>query len=205
MTVRRVFQGLLLIAVGALASLVIALGRGHNTLLERYDRLRKIASEAHLGMYVPATTARTIEGDSIALAAGRPEQRQLLYFLTTSCPYCRASIPAWRRLAAEADGLENVTVVGIVIDSAHLASAYRRAHKLRFPIVALLDRRTTALFKATRVPLTMVVDGGGRVLFARVGELVESPGVDSVRQALSAPAPWAAAAGEPLVSRSEPS
>lgn len=80
-------------------------------------------------------------------------------------------------------------MVGVAFDSAHLVGPYAREHELSFPLVVLDDRRTAALYRVTRVPLTMVVDGSGRVRFARIGQLTDPAAIDSVRAALTAPLP----------------
>lgn len=163
--------------------LVVVLAASHRDLSDRHQELLRFATEPHAGMYVPAFDATTIGGDTLKIGEARPGQRQLLFFLTTSCPYCRASIPAWKELTRSAP--VEASVVAVALDSTHLVEAYRRQHGLELPIIVLSDRRLRALYRVNRVPLTMVVDESGRVLAARTGELSESAAVDSIRRAVT--------------------
>lgn len=163
--------------------LVVVLAASHRDLSNRHEELLRLATQPHPGMYVPAFDAATVDGDTVRIGEARPGQRQLLYFLTTSCPYCRASIPAWKELTRWAP--DDISVVAVALDSAHLVEAYRRQQGLELPIIVLSDRRLRALYRVNRVPLTMVVDESGRVLAARIGELSGSAAVDSIRRAVS--------------------
>lgn len=191
---RNLKTALLAVALAMAVVLVLALAGQVRSLRERYVELRRIAYDAYAGMYVPPYTATTLSGDTITL--GGPGQRQLLFFLTTTCPYCQATLATWKALADEAASgagrpapEEDVRVIGVVLDSTHLVEAYRDEHGLAFPLVVLQDLRYAALFRVTRVPLTMVVDGrAGRVVHARIGELEEPGAIDSIRAALRAPA-----------------
>lgn len=181
---RPTLVALLATAVG----LVIVLARESSALADRYERLRRLATQVHAGMYVPAHETATITGAPITLAEVSPGRRQLLFFLTTTCPYCRASLPAWKELAAQAEALGHIAI-GVALDSLHLLGPYAREHELSFPVVAFDDQRTTALYRAFRVPLTMVVDGTGRVRFAHIGVLTDAAAIDSVRAVLAPPSP----------------
>lgn len=190
MITRRVVFGLTLMALALTSVLLITIARDRNALADRYERARRLAMLGYPGMYVPVRGATTMAGDSIVLGDPGVGRRQLIFFLTTSCPYCRASLPAWKRLAEDAGRLGRIDVVGVGFESTRRLSEYAGEHGLSFPMVALDDRRTAALFRAHRVPLTMIVDQAGRVLLTRVGELVLDSSVDSVRHVLTAPTPW---------------
>ena len=78
-------------------------------------------------------------------------------------------------------------MLGVVLDSAHLAKPYADEHALPFPVAVLDDQRYRRLFRVTRVPLTMVVDERGRVLLGRLGELTSRTAIDSVVTAMREP------------------
>jgi len=86
-----------------------------------------------------------------------------------------------------------VTAVGVGLDSAHLVRTYGEEHDLRFPIATLEDLRYAALFRATRVPVTLVVGEPGRVLYGRTGALSSEEALDSVLSALGSNPPGIAA------------
>lgn len=184
---RIIVPAVLAIALTIAVALVIALTQDLRASTDRYDRLLTVATQAHRGMYVPDHAVTTLAGDPAVLGTDGTGRRQLLFFLTTTCPFCRASLPAWKELTAEARAAGNVTVLGVVLDSAHLAEPYADEHALPFPLAVLEDQRYRRLFRVTRVPLTMVVDERGRVLIGRLGELTSRAAVDSVVNAMPDP------------------
>jgi peroxiredoxin len=122
-------------------------------------------------MVVPTFRALTLGGDSVTIGA-TPGRRQVLLFFTTTCPYCLASLPAWRRIAA-ADSAEptRFDLIGVSLDSAEQSSRYVMVHAVPFLVVMLPERKLARLYRASSVPLTMVLDSTGRVVYARLGQL----------------------------------
>ena len=115
------------------------------------------------------------EGDSL----------QLVVLLTSSCPYCKASLPAWSALARElSDSMRAVSIIALTTDSAHVATAYAVEHGLGFPLVPIPERRLAALFRAFTVPQTVLLGSDGRILYSRLGTLELGPSVDSIRAAI---------------------
>jgi len=186
---RRAMTVALVVALTIAVAFEVVLA-GRVGLLE--DRLREAlrnSSDAHAGVFVPTFVEATLNGDSIVIA--KPGERQLLFFLTTTCPYCRATVPVWNELSREFASRRGVTVLGVVLDSAHRAQEYRDELDIHFPLVVLEDRRYAVLMRANTVPLTMIIDGvTGRMVHARSGELVGSAAVDSIRTAIVNPTPW---------------
>ena len=178
------FKSLLTPAALAVASiLVVALAMRVRRLNDENAELVKYATHPYAGMFVPAFSSATTDGAEMSVATPR-RGRQVLFVFNHTCPYCRASIPAWTRLAAEAEAAGGRgAAVGLSLDAPDTARAYVARHGLRYPVVAFPDRRTAAWYRTRLVPVTMVVDSSGRILFARVGELLEGPVTDSVRVA----------------------
>ena len=188
---------LLFMLLAASAVLIVVLGRQKATLTERNRLLLERLTQVHPGLVVPEHPVETLTGEPVILGRATSGERQLLFFFTTTCEYCLASLPAWKALAAEAGRLHGISVVGVGLDSAHLVKRYGEEHELRFPIATLEDLRYAALFRATRVPLTVVIGEQGRVLYGRTGEMSTEAAVDSVLMALrSSPPGVASAAGE---------
>ncbi len=135
--------------------------------------------QAHEGMVVPGFLATTLSGDSVTIG-GLDAGMQILFFFNTSCPYCRASIDGWNRVAQAVEDSDSVKVFGVVLDSARAAQKYALDHELQFPVAVIPERRLAQLYRINRIPLTLVVDGAGRVAFAKAGELVEETAIDSI-------------------------
>ena len=166
---------------------MVVLARQNGDLRERMARVQRDASWPRAGLFAPTFTAAALDGRSLTVGERGDGGRQLLLYFTTTCPYCRASLPAWRELAALADTLASprVEVIGVVLDSAHRAPAYAAEHVLPYPVVPLASTKLRSLYRARSVPLVMVVGHDGRVLFARTGVLEDRAAIDSVRRAMT--------------------
>ncbi len=170
-------------AIAAAAILVVVLGLRVKKLTRQNEEMYRRLTRPTAGMYVPAFTAPGADGGAVSV--GSPARgRQVLFVFNRTCPYCRASIPTWSRIGAEAEAANGRgAAVGLSLDPPDSARAYAARHALRYPVAAFPDLRTVALYRTRAVPVTMVVDTAGRVLYARLGELTEGPAADSVRAA----------------------
>jgi len=186
MSRHTITTGILGIALAGAVGLVITLASQEHDLADAAHDMARLATRAHAGMYVPTYEATSLMGAPITLADVEPARKQLLYFFTTTCPFCSATLPTWKELAKDAKAV-GVNVIGVSLDSLHLTQAYRAEHRLSFPIVLMDDQRYMAMYRANQVPLTMLVDETGRVSLARAGELTDPAAIDSVRNALVAP------------------
>ena len=169
------------LALAAAAALVVILSLRVRSLKAENEELFRRLTRPYAGMYVPPFAAPTTDGGAVEVARGR---RQVLFVFNATCEFCRASIPAWSRIAAEAEAAGGRgAAVGLSLDTPDTARAYAARHGLRYPVAVYPDRRTEALYRTRTVPVTMVVDSAGRVVLARIGELREGPAADSVRAA----------------------
>lgn len=182
---RRLVHALPSVALFAALALVLLLARQNRALADRTGKLQKRAFEPYAGPWVPTVETRTLDGLPLTLGEHPGGRRQLLLVFTTTCEFCRASLPSWRRLAAVADTMREppTQVVGVVLDSGD-AEAYRRTHDLRFPIARFPTRRAESMYRVRSVPLIFVLDPNGQAIYSRVGVLSEPSEVDSVIAAL---------------------
>lgn len=167
--------------------LVVVLARRLRSLSEAYVEIQRLSTALHTGSVVPTFWTATLGGDSITVGeAADTASRQLLFFFTTTCPYCKATLPVWAEVADSAAKLGPglVQVVAISLDSAAATRAYVAEHRLQYPVVLFPDWRMTRLYRAGRVPTTVVLNGEGTVLYARVGLLRERMVRDSIYQVL---------------------
>lgn len=173
------------VLLAAAAALVVALAWQKRSLEQRYARLLERSLNPHPGLFVPAFSAATVAGDSVRIGEPQPGTAQLLFFFTTTCPYCKASLPAWNRIVRATEGIHDVAAYGVALDSLHLTREYVRERAMTRPIVVLNDRRSTSLYRVRRVPLLLLVGEGGRVRFSRIGTLEDPAAVDSVLDAMA--------------------
>lgn len=164
--------------------LVVILGIQLRDVRRQYGDFIQRATTPHAGVYVPAARLVSLTGDTVVVGDAPTGRRQVLLVFTTTCPYCRASLPAWKQLAAAATGAPGAPeVIGVSLDSAAATERYVGEHHLPMPVVRFEPGRLQSLFRARRVPLIIVIDGRGRVLYGRTGVLSDPAAVDSVLRA----------------------
>jgi len=173
-------QGALVFA----AILVLMLGRANRTLRDQNEELLHRVRTPQPGHYVPLISGITQQGDTVILGGGRDEEVELLFFFSTTCPFCRETIPAWNQIAESVGSRSGIQVVGVALDTPDQVEVYSYDRGLRFDVLPLADRRNADLFGARAVPLTMVVGADGRIGYARQGPISMQVVVDSVLNAV---------------------
>jgi peroxiredoxin len=123
-----------------------------------------------VGKPAPPFFARTIAGDSVALASltGRPV---LVNVWATWCEPCLKEIPYLVQLypARHAAGLE---LVGVSVDAPGAEEGIRafvKEHGMTYTIWYDPDRRVTAAFRSFGVPASYIVDRRGILRWQHVG------------------------------------
>lgn len=170
-------------ALALAAALVVVLAVRVKSLNRENEELFRRVTRPYVGMFVPAFTSATTDGGTVDVAHPR-KGRQVIFVFNATCPYCRASIPEWTRISQAVEAANGRgSAIGVSLDSPDTAKAYATRHSLRYPVAVFPDRRTSSIYRTRTVPVTMVVDTAGRVVLARIGELKEGPGADSVRVA----------------------
>ncbi len=172
-TVRNTARGVFGLLVGAA---LLILGLRVRALEERNRGLVRRFSEPHPGLLVPAFKALTVSGDSLAVAAVRDTSREVVFFFTTTCAYCQASIPRLRDLHATLGS--GLVLVGL--DSSKAVARFADSLELPMPVAFMPDLRTTRLYRIRSVPQLMVFDSTGRAVYTRAGALLGQAEVDSV-------------------------
>ncbi len=181
--------------VAICAVLVLLLAQRHRDLTRGYSELRRNTSLLRAGDVVPTFAATALDGAGVTIGAtGTPDARQVLFLFRTTCPYCAATLPVWRRIADSLRrvGTLRIQVLAISLDSAAPSRAYARGHQLPYPVVLFPERKLARLYRVAATPQTLVLNAEGLVLYAHAGLLDNPAVVDSVLHAATAP-PRAAA------------
>ena len=182
-------------------ALVAVLGWSNRSLAKENGELWDRLVRPYRGFVVPAFTARATDGREVVVADSDSTRSQVLFVFSKGCLVCTQTLATWRGVASALAGERvHVAVVGISLDSAAVAANFAADNRLPFPVVGFPDLRTKAGYRAREVPLTMVVDGRGRVVYSTTGLLQGRAAIDSVVTAASA-----AAAPRPSVTASQPS
>ncbi|MGI8499143.1 MAG: peroxiredoxin family protein [Gemmatimonadaceae bacterium] len=178
-------------ALVASAAMVVVLAiQSHNLKQRNQDLIRRF-TEPHPGLLVPSFQAHTLDGDTVTVGESSTDDRQVLFFFSSTCAYCLKSLGAVAALDSMLTTQTNprARVYAIAVDSA--ASARRLVDQigLRVPVVPLPVHRLALLYRVRVVPQLFVLDSGGRTVYARGGELDRGPGLDSVIAAVRLKAP----------------
>ena len=176
-----------LVALAAAAALVIVLARQNRELRVEQVALIDRATLPYAGMWVPAVSATSMDGATLRIGEPGRGGAQLLYFFTTTCQYCRASIPALKQVAARVKA-PGVAMIGVTDEPAEPTRAYAAGHALPFPVASVPEQRVMGLFRSRTVPLLTVVNADGRATYTRQGVLRGAAAIDSVVSAARAAA-----------------
>ena len=126
----------------------------------------------------------------------------LVNFWATWCDPCRAEMPAMNKLRASLDGRPFAV---LAVNLAESESRIRRfMEQVPLEFVVLLDRDSGAAkaWKARVLPVSFVLDAGGRIRYSALGEIDWAQ--DGVRQAILALMPREATPPRAALSASTP-
>jgi cytochrome oxidase Cu insertion factor (SCO1/SenC/PrrC family) len=144
------------LALAVASSLVVVLALQKRDLVTRVETLTERIRHPYVGMYVPAVTLSAVTGDSVLLGGPPLGRVQVLFVFSTRCQYCKASLPAWKQIAAELAASERVEVVGVSLDSVDATRRYLGEHGIDLLVVS----------------------------FTRIGALTETGAIDSIIRAV---------------------
>lgn len=169
-----------------LAAAVLVLGVRNRALEVRNRSLVRRFTEPHPGMLVPSFAGATVHGDTTLIGAPSGDTRQVVWFFTTTCSYCRMSLD--KLLALDAALKSAVLTAGellmVGLDSAAAVRRYADSLRLSVPVVYMPSERLALLYRVRAVPQLMVLDSSGRAVYTRAGALVNQISLDSVLAAV---------------------
>lgn len=156
--------------IGVALVLVIVLASQKRELREEYDGYREEVQWPFVGYPVPALPDTTLAGDTVVIGApvASRSSSQLIFVFNTRCAYCKQTIPAWNDLATSAEDTE-VDVIGVSMHGPEETARYKITEELEFPVVTREDERFKLLYRATGVPLTLIINREGTVTFMHKG------------------------------------
>ncbi|MCC7133688.1 MAG: redoxin domain-containing protein [Gemmatimonadales bacterium] len=179
---------LLTAALLTASALIAALTRRYDDLRKAYADQRMRLALPYPGLLLPTIGVAMAEGDSVNIGRMTDSTgKQLIFVFTTTCRFCKATVPLWRELADSIRFLKGgqVQVVGLSLDSPEATHLFGATFDLDFPVGVLPPGKDRQLLRAVMVPQTLVLDHEGRVMFARTGVFSSQSAIDSVYQALA--------------------
>lgn len=186
---KRFERSVLYASLLAASVALLSLSRAHHELSESHVALSERLQWPHPGSVVPTFVGRTSEGEQLVVGRAPPGARQLLFVLGTECPYSRRSLPAWRAIGEASREVPGLQVLAAATDEEpEKVASYAEVHGLTFPVVTFPERKLVRLYRARSVPLVLLLDEAGTVLYSRPGVLEREAARDSVLAAASRPA-----------------
>jgi thiol-disulfide isomerase/thioredoxin len=119
-----------------------------------------------VGQVVPPFTAEGLDGSRVELAFPKGSTTVLLFFLS-SCPTCHRMLPEWNRALQRLP--KGVKVVGVLLDRE--PPGWFAINPVAFPVVRSPGREFLDTYKVHRVPVTVRIGAGGKILDVGQGVL----------------------------------
>lgn len=168
------------------AVLVVVLGQDKRELIGKVEDLqtkyREAVTQPRPGMFMPAFQTTTLDGQPATVGQLPAEGKQVLFVYTTTCRFCKSTLPTWKRLSALLDTMQapKVQVFGVSLDSLEATKKYSAEYALPYPTVSFPEDKLVQMYRAGTVPLTLVLDNEGRTVYSRVGEITQQATFDSI-------------------------
>lgn len=157
-----IFSNLLLwVVVLVQTAVIFALARQIGILFERVSPVGAMISDSGpaLGDKVPPMTLPNLNGAELPLG-GAPGRAQLIFFLSTSCPICKALLPALKSIQGDEGSW-----LDVVLASDGREALHRRLIETEnleaFPYV--LSSELGMSFKVSKLPFAVLLDRDGKV------------------------------------------
>lgn len=176
----RVMTGVLILALVGSLALNLDLSSRVRELLPLRGEVQRMRSLPAVGQWVPTVVAQSTTGDSVVIGETASGRAQVLIFFTTTCEYCKATVPVWKAISEAAASDGNVDVIWVSGSNLDSARAYALTHGITDPVVKFPDSRIARIYKANAVPLTVVLDRLGRVSYVRASVISDALARDSV-------------------------
>ncbi|HGM7334572.1 TPA: peroxiredoxin family protein [Stenotrophomonas maltophilia] len=159
-----------------LSALIVALGWQNRQLRQinqqMASQLQEMRLEAHglaLGSLAAPLALTTTQQARVQIGGPRAIP-QTLYFFSTACRYCLASMPHVRKIAAARGASE---LIGVGLPPYDELAGYAGRHDLRFPIAIDSEGDASKRYRATVTPMLIVLGNDGSVAYKHVGQLDE--------------------------------
>lgn len=157
-------------ASAVLVALLVTLSFQNKSLREGYQEASEKNSLPYVGMFVPEVP--TIDSQKHLVRLGAPSNKtQLIFVFNTHCPHCKATIPAVRQVWEGLAHSEEVELVALSQDTELETTQYLDEQSFETSFVSGQSRRFLSLFHATGVPVLMLIDQEGKVVYTKAGEI----------------------------------
>jgi peroxiredoxin len=173
------------LAAAAMIVFQAAVVRDLRAVAREFDRFRTFP---FVGQWTPTIRATALDGTPTILGETLPGRVQVLFYFTTTCPYCAENLGDWKALAArlEADSLRRFDVHWVSLSEPDSTRRYVAEHGISGSVVIPPGWKEILVSRVKGVPMTLVLDHQGRVAHAHPSLFRTRLAVDSVIAAASA-------------------
>jgi len=120
-----------------------------------------------VGDVIPAfDTTHAVDGTPRRIDFPKGSSTVVIFFLS-SCPHCRRMFPDWNAAFERKD--PKLNVVAVMLDQE--SPTFFQVYKLLFPVVHTPNPGFAPSLKIKTVPVTLRVEGGGKITEVAVGEV----------------------------------
>ncbi len=150
------------------AALTVLLGLQKKDLAAKNSELEASQYYPKKSDWTPYIATQDIAGKPITIGAGTGK-REVIFLFTTQCKFCIASMPFVAEIGRSLSR-SGIQMVGVTPEKD--AASIRRfmgKYSAEFPVVSLSDERQLGLLQFRMSPTVLVINGSGKVEFAKVG------------------------------------
>ncbi len=122
------------------------------------------------GDTLPGVSLLSLSGERLELRAPAGSRPIMLYVFSPSCSVCHEMLPVWKELYEEATS-RSVEVIGISALGPMQTANYVRQFPIPWSVYSLANQAAMEALRLKRVPVTILVGGGGEIAMAVQGRL----------------------------------
>jgi cytochrome c biogenesis protein CcmG/thiol:disulfide interchange protein DsbE len=175
LTVAAITAGVVLLVT------TVLYGRNNTAALDQGAQAKPSGADRFEPYPAPQFTAQTLDGRTVSLADYRGKTVVVSFFADwcTPCAEEAPEISAFARTMAP-----GTVLLSIARDSSRSgARDFARRHDMTWPVLFDAGDKLTQAFRLVGQPATFVIDGRGRIVFARLGPVTDSMLAGALRAA----------------------
>lgn len=122
------------------------------------------------GERVESFRVQTLDGSTTVVNYDDPTRKHLLFVLSTTCPHCERTLPAWQSIVKNKS--DNCDILGVSIHNLDDTKKFLTSKDVGFYTVSVMnDTSFNRKYKISGVPETILINNNGIVEKTWVGEL----------------------------------
>ncbi|MBI3195507.1 MAG: TlpA family protein disulfide reductase [Ignavibacteriae bacterium] len=149
---------------------VVLLVVQNRDLRAQLDQITKEPEPLQKGEVVSGFEGVTLDGTSIRFDYKNPDKKYLFFLLSTKCGVCEKNLQNWNSIVSDQKDT-NTLVYGISLEAEKKLEQYVSSKTPTFKIAMVNDTSFAKKYKVVGFPLTLLIDGSGKVIQTWIGML----------------------------------